>query len=112
MLPAVTNIPRPMSRIPVFPRVPVNPVQPVTLLPGQLLEVTTSGCGCCAGRPLSGGGTPGVAFASLAQARGCVVTTVLMFVVGIAIIAGVVWLMMRMERATVNGKTVSMVHRF
>ena len=39
-------------------------------------------------------------------------TTVLMFVVGIAIIAGVVWLMMRMERATVNGKTVSMVHRF
>ena len=39
-------------------------------------------------------------------------TTVLMFVVGIAIIAGVVWLMMRMERATVNGKTVSTVHRF
>jgi len=37
------------------------------------------------------------------------VTTVLMFVVGIAIIAGVVWLM---KRATVNGKTVSMVHRF
>jgi hypothetical protein len=58
------------------------------------------------------GGDTGVAFASLAQARGCVVTTVLMFVVGIAIIAGVVWLMMRMERATVNGKTVSMVHRF
>ena len=25
MLPAVTNIPTPMSRIPVFPRVPVNP---------------------------------------------------------------------------------------
>jgi hypothetical protein len=25
MLPAVTNIPRPMSRIPVVPRVPVNP---------------------------------------------------------------------------------------
>ena len=43
-------------------------------------------------------GHTGVAFASSAQARGCVVTTVLMFVVGIAITAGVIWLMMRMER--------------
>lgn len=28
MLPTVTNIPRPVSRIPVFPRVPVNPTWP------------------------------------------------------------------------------------
>ena len=47
-------------------------------------------------------GHTGVAFALSAQARGCVVTAVLMFVVAMAIIAGLVWVMMRMERSTVN----------
>jgi hypothetical protein len=34
-----------------------------------------------------------------AQARGCVVTIVLMVVVAMAIIAGLIWVMMRMERS-------------
>ena len=55
-------------------------------------------CGCCADRLLYGVGFTGVAL--LHQRRlGGVVTTVLIFVVGVAIAAGVVWLMMRMERS-------------
>ena len=45
------------------------------------------------------GANTGVAFAQSAQARGCVMTAVLMFVVGMAIIAGLVWVMMRMQRS-------------
>ena len=44
------------------------------------------------------GANTGVAFAQSAQARGCVMTTVLMFVVGMAIVAGFAWVMMRMQR--------------
>ena len=45
-------------------------------------------------------GLSGVAFSASAQARGCVVTAVLMGVVAVAIIVGMVWLMMRIDRAS------------
>ena len=45
-------------------------------------------------------GQTGVAFATSQQARGCVVTIILMGVVAVAIIAGMIWLMMRIDRAS------------
>ena len=53
-----------------------------------------------AGRLLSGGGQSGVAFAASEQARGCVVTIILMGVVAVAFIAGMIWLVMRIYRAS------------
>jgi hypothetical protein len=44
-------------------------------------------------------GQTGVAFASSPQAGGCVVTGILIFVVGMAIVAGLFWVWMRMERS-------------
>ena len=44
-------------------------------------------------------GQSGVAFTASAQARGCVVTTILILTVGTAVIAGLFWAMMRMERS-------------
>ena len=45
-------------------------------------------------------GQTGPAFATSQQARGCVVTIILMGVVAVAIIAGMIWLMMRIDRAS------------
>jgi hypothetical protein len=45
-------------------------------------------------------GQTGVAFATSQQARGCVVTIILIGVVAVAIIAGMIWLMMRIDRAS------------
>jgi hypothetical protein len=45
-------------------------------------------------------GQSSVAFAVSAQARGCVVTAVLMIVVGIALVAGLISLLMRLDRAS------------
>ena len=45
-------------------------------------------------------GQSGVAFATSQQARGCVVTIILIGVVAVAIIAGMIWLMMRIDRAS------------
>jgi len=45
-------------------------------------------------------GQTGVAFATSQQARGCVVTIILMGVVAVAFIAGMIWLVMRIDRAS------------
>jgi len=45
-------------------------------------------------------GQSGVAFTASEQARGCVVTIILMGVVAVAFIAGMIWLVMRIYRAS------------
>jgi len=74
-----------------------NPAEDTHVLAGQslFLRLDRPRGGAPGGGPIAiRRGQSGVAFASSAQARGCVVTTILMLV-GIAIVPGVIWLVMR-----------------